>query len=240
MAIATMVLCCCPQTLWAQKELDRPVTVSVRQGNVSTVLAAIRKATGMDILYSGDVAKTWPKVTIDAKGKSARTLLDELMAQTGCIYKINGKIIAISKKPTATKRRVTGVVVDEQGEPVIGVPVSLEGGKVVAVTDGDGLFSFDAPAAATTLTLSYVGMKPQTVRLAAGTTAVQRDITMLSDNQLDEVIVTGYQKLKREDATGSYQVISAKDMDQRYTGDVTTNLEGKVPGMIKYNNGVTD
>ena len=78
------------------------------------------------------------------------------------------------------------------------------------------------------------------MRLAAGASAVQRDITMLSDNQLGEVIVTGYQKLKREDATGAYQVISVKDMEQRYTGDVTSNLEGKVPGLIKYNNGVTD
>lgn len=83
MAFSVMMLCWSPQVVWAQKELDRPVSVSVRHGNVSTVLAAIRKATGMDILYSGDVLKTWPKVTIDAKGQSARALLDELMSQTG-------------------------------------------------------------------------------------------------------------------------------------------------------------
>lgn len=240
MAFSVMMLCWSPQVVWAQKELDRPVSVSVRHGNVSTVLAAIRKATGMDILYSGDVLKTWPKVTIDAKGQSARALLDELMSQTGCEYKVNGKIIAISKKQTSRKRHVSGVVTDEQGEPVIGVPVSLADGKVLGVTDGDGRYSIEVPSTVMELKLSYVGMKPQTVRLAAGASAVQRDITMLSDNQLADVIVTGYQKLKREDVTGAYQIISAKDMDLRYTGDVTSNLEGKVPGLIKYNNGVTD
>ncbi len=53
---------------------------------------------------------------------------------------------------------------------------------------------------------------------------------------LDEVFVTGYHNIKRENATGSYQTISAKEMDKRYTGDVVSNLEGKVPGLVVYNN----
>lgn len=59
------------------------------------------------------------------------------------------------------------------------------------------------------------------------------------DNVLDEVYVTGYQTVKKENATGAYQRISSKNLDKRYTGDVLKNLEGKVPGLVQYNNGVS-
>lgn len=57
---------------------------------------------------------------------------------------------------------------------------------------------------------------------------------------LKEVFVTGYQNVKRENATGSYQLICSKEMDKRYTGDVISNLEGKVPGLVLYNNGMSN
>lgn len=56
---------------------------------------------------------------------------------------------------------------------------------------------------------------------------LEPDITLM-----DEVIVTGYQNIKRENATGSFQNLTSKDMDKRYTGDITSNLEGKIPGMV--------
>lgn len=49
---------------------------------------------------------------------------------------------------------------------------------------------------------------------------------------MDEVVVTGYQTIKRESATGSYQTISAEDINKRFTGDIASNLEGKVPGLV--------
>lgn len=60
------------------------------------------------------------------------------------------------------------------------------------------------------------------------------------DNMLEEVFVTGYQSVKRENATGAYQRISSKALSKRYTGDVLTNLEGRVPGLVQYNNGMND
>lgn len=57
---------------------------------------------------------------------------------------------------------------------------------------------------------------------------------------LKEIFVTGYHNVKRENATGSYQLITSDDLDKRYTGDVISNLEGKVPGLVLYDNGMTD
>ncbi|MBQ0023827.1 MAG: SusC/RagA family TonB-linked outer membrane protein [Prevotellaceae bacterium] len=57
---------------------------------------------------------------------------------------------------------------------------------------------------------------------------------------LEEVFVTGYHNVKKENATGAYQSISSKELDKRYTGDVLKNLEGKVPGLVIYNNGLND
>lgn len=86
------------------------------------------------------------------------------------------------------------------------------------------------------VTKSTIVLKPleEAVRTTLGLKE-DDDITWL-----EEVFVTGYQKVKRENATGSYQTISAKDMDKRYTGDVLSNLEGKVPGLVVYDNGMSD
>ena len=86
------------------------------------------------------------------------------------------------------------------------------------------------------VTKNTIVLKPleEAVRNALGL-GPEDDITWI-----DEVFVTGYQKLKRENATGSYQTISAKEMDKRYTGDVISNLEGKVPGLVLYDNGMSD
>jgi len=83
-------------------------------------------------------------------------------------------------------------------------------------------------------------VKNNTIVLKPLEEAVRQMLGMNEDDDitwLEEVFVTGYQNVKRENATGSYQTVSAKDLDKRYTGDVMTNLEGKVPGMVMYNNG---
>ncbi len=78
---------------------------------------------------------------------------------------------------------------------------------------------------------SYVGMKTKQVRVDKNYNYI-RIVMEAVPNMMEEVVVTGYQNIKRENATGSYQIIRAEDMDKRYTGDITSNLEGRVPGVV--------
>ena len=129
------------------------------------------------------------------------------------------------------QRSLVGVVLDENGEPLPGATVRVEGTQTGAITDVNGNFSFIAGVKNPTLVISYIGMESVTMKVTSKTKYIQ--VTMKpQENLMEEVVVTGYQNIKRENATGSYQTLTAKDMDKRYTGDITSNLEGKIPGMV--------
>ncbi|MDE6078153.1 MAG: carboxypeptidase-like regulatory domain-containing protein, partial [Muribaculaceae bacterium] len=127
---------------------------------------------------------------------------------------------------------LTGEIFDEEGEPVIGAVVKIEGTPNAVTTNLDGKFAITMPDNKShVLEVRYVGMKPKRVEIDNKTKYIRLvmkpDVTTMS-----EVVVTGYQNIKRENATGAYQTIKADDLDKRYTGDLTSNLEGRVPGVV--------
>ena len=88
----------------------------------------------------------------------------------------------------AQDTNVTGHVVDENGDPVIGATILVKGTTLGTVTDFDGNFTLDVPAEHKQLEISYVGMETMQVRVAPTVS-----VTLESDSQaLDEVVVTGY------------------------------------------------
>ena len=129
------------------------------------------------------------------------------------------------------EKTIVGTILDENSEPLPGATVRVKGTQIGTVTDIEGNFSIQTNSQASTLIISYIGMKTQTLHLQKETKYVriqmEPDVTLM-----DEVIVTGYQNIKRENATGSYQLIGGKEMDSRYTGDIASNLEGRVPGLV--------
>ena len=125
--------------------------------------------------------------------------------------------------------KVQGKVVDEQGEPLIGVNVALKGLKGGSVTDLDGNFHVEAPANAT-LVVSYVGYKTREVTVRGR--AVIEAIQLEPDNRmLDQVVVVGYGTQKKADLTGSVSIVNAEDLKKVSNSNISTMLEGKVPGV---------
>lgn len=125
--------------------------------------------------------------------------------------------------------KVQGKVVDEQGEPLIGVNVALKGLKGGSVTDLDGNFHVEAPTNAT-LVVSYVGYKTREVAVRGR--AVIEAIQLEPDNRmLDQVVVVGYGTQKKADLTGSVSIVNAEDLKKVSNSNISTMLEGKVPGV---------
>jgi len=124
---------------------------------------------------------------------------------------------------------VRGTVVDTDGEPLIGVTVQVQGTTTGTVTDIDGNFTLSDVPANATLEISYVGMHSQTVALE-GRSTIQ--VTMVEDTeQLDEIVVVGYGTMRREAVTGSVSSIQADDIRQIATGNLTSALQGRLPGV---------
>lgn len=135
----------------------------------------------------------------------------------------------------AVNTTVTGTVVDDSGEPLPGATVILDGTRQGTSTDIDGKFSINVHGVSNpTLTISYIGMKPQSVSLASYSGKPLRISLQLNSAMMDEVVVTGYQEIKKEKMTGATTTLSAEKLDQRYSANVLDNLEGRVAGLSTY------
>ena len=219
--------------------MAKNLNVQFHDTPVEKAMAEIRSQSGYEFVYQKNLIPAGSSVTLTLKNASLEQVLNRMCDELEVKYEIIDKTIILSKAPADApyyKRIVTGVVTDEENEPLVGVSVFVEGTTTGASTDLDGQFSVPMEKGKNTLRFSYVGMKTKTVKVGANEKMVM--VTLETEPQMmSEVVVTGYQNLKRENATGAYQSISAGDMARRYTGDITSNLEGQVPGLVTYDNG---
>ena len=125
--------------------------------------------------------------------------------------------------------KVSGQVVDQEGEPLIGATVQLKGTQSGVITDMDGKFTIDAPANGT-LVVSYVGFKDR--EIAINGRAIIEQIQLESDAQvLDQVVVVGYGVQKKADLTGSVSIVNADELKRVSHSNISSMLEGKVAGV---------
>ena len=125
------------------------------------------------------------------------------------------------------QKSVKGTVKDASGEPLIGVSIVYGNGQGT-VTDFDGKFTVSVPDN-TTLKISYVGYKPQSVNVAGKS---QLDITLEEDNTtLEDVVVIGYGTMKRKDLTGAVASVSGDKLAANPVSNVAEALQGQLPGV---------
>lgn len=125
--------------------------------------------------------------------------------------------------------KITGKVVDENGEPMIGVTVKVKDTKAASVTDFNGNFTVSFSGGAKELVLSYVGYSDKTVAIGSGKDLL---ITMQPDNNvMDEVVVVGYGTVKRRDLTGAISSVKAEDIKESPVLNAMEGLSGKISGL---------
>lgn len=124
--------------------------------------------------------------------------------------------------------KVTGKVVDSQGEPIIGATIKEVGTSNGTITDLDGNFSFDASAKGS-LEISYVGYLTQKVSFVVGKTT---QIVLQEDSRnLDEVVVVGYGSVKRSDVTGSVSSLDASSITSASQTNAIDAMQGRISGV---------
>ncbi|MBR7013433.1 MAG: TonB-dependent receptor plug domain-containing protein, partial [Prevotella sp.] len=124
--------------------------------------------------------------------------------------------------------QISGTVVSEEdGEPIIGASVLVEGTSVGAATDIDGKFTLTLPAGKSKLRISYIGMETQEVTARNGMV-----VRLVSDSKaLDEVIVVAFGQAKKSAFTGSAAVVTSEKIQAHTTSNVANTLVGSVPGL---------
>ena len=133
-------------------------------------------------------------------------------------------MLTFSASALAQNQTVTGTVLDEQGEPVIGATVTVAGTKTATITDFDGNYKISVPKGAK-VTISYIGYMPQTVT-PGGTVKLEED-----KQSLEEVVVVGYGSQKKAHLTGSVATVEMDDIQDLANGGLASSLSGLVNGL---------
>ena len=131
-------------------------------------------------------------------------------------------------------KKVTGVVIDGTGEPVIGANVVVKGTTNGTITDFDGNYTIEGVSANDVLVISYIGYLSQEVPV--GNQSMIK-VTLKEDTQtLDEVVVVGYGTMKKSDVTGSISTAKGDDLVKNQSFSALDNLRGKVSGVNIFSN----
>lgn len=211
-------------------------TISLKLNNidVETLFSVIESKTEYVILYK-ESSRIKKKVTVDVKNKKLETVLNETLAPLGLKYHLTGKQIIVTEhdEVVETKQsiKVTGVVLDKQNDDVlIGASIKVKGLDTGTITDVNGRFSIDVPYAEAVLVVSYIGFQPLEYPLKGKREIV---IELIEDSKaLEEVIVVGYTKQRKETLVGAVASITTKDLAQSPTANINNALAGRLPGLI--------
>ena len=209
------------------------VTVNVKQQTIKQALRSIEKVTDYRFFYSNQLPDLDKKVTFEVNNQSIEATMSKLLSGTGLVYekKEDNQIylgVKGSKSGQKENKKITGTIVDDNGEPVIGANVSVKGTTTGTITDIDGNFSLDAMSGATLL-ISYIGYETQ--EIAIGNQSVY-NIKLLEDSQaLDEVVVIGYGTQNRQAITGSITKANIDAYRDVPTNNILETIKGSVPGL---------
>ncbi len=129
----------------------------------------------------------------------------------------------------AQGKTVTGKVTDENGAGLAGASISAVGSKASAVTNSDGTFSISVPSKVKELTISFVGYETQTASIGSQSSLSVK--LAQGGNKLDEVVVTGINRVKKSQYTGAATKISEAAIANRPVGSFDQLFQGRVPGL---------
>ena len=231
-------LCGCVSVSMYANVLKSQVNLSLKNATLKYAFEQVQKQAGVSIIYSNNILDDESKVSCNTKNATLEDVLQILLANQGCSYKIeNNQIVLFSKtagpgvgEVTQDGFKVKGRVVDNLGEPLPGVNIMVKGETTGTITDADGNFELVAPYSKASLVFSYVGYQPKDVKLEGKHTL---NVTLVEDTKaLEEVVVVGYVTQKKATITGSVATITTKDLKQSPTANLNNALAGRMPGLM--------
>lgn len=208
------------------------LTLQLNNTPIEDVLNRIEEQTEFRFLYNKKIVNVERKVNVAVEGKSISEVLDNLFKNAGISYTISDRQIVLNKKESLTSaqqsNRVTGVVRDEYGDPIIGANVIEKGTTNGIITDLDGKFTINVNPGAV-LQFSYIGYMTREITVKDQSVL---SIKLSEDTQaLNEVVVVGYGVQRKVTTTGAVTKLEGDDLNKMTVVNVTKALQGMSPGI---------
>lgn len=240
MRISAFLLFLCVFSSFAAKTSSQNAKVNINGNNltIGQFIDQVEKQTDYLFVYSKSEVNTNESVTIKNGNKSVAQYLNDAFNGSDIKYAFENDYIVLTKnaspKIAQQGKKITGVIVDANGEAVIGANVVVKGTTNGTITDFDGNFSIENIPSNAILQVSYIGYL--TKEMPVGNQSSVK-VTLTEDSQaLDEVVVVGYGTMRKSDVTGSIGVAKGEELTKNQNFSALDNLRGKVSGVNIFSN----
>jgi len=229
-----MLMCLLPASSgWAQ-DLKK-VHISSGDITLKQLIKEIENQTEYTFVFDNTINLS-QKLTIKKEDNNIENILKQAFENTDITFEISGKQIILKKRASATDtgKRITGKIVDESGEGVIGANVKVVNTAIGTISNKNGEFVLNVPVNST-LEVSFIGYGTQNIYVGNKQTL---NVTLKEDNKLlNEVVVIGYGSSRKRDLTGSISTVESKSITGQTVQNVAQALQGKVAGVQVTNTG---
>ena len=216
--------------------LAQSLQMQLKGVTVEKAMTELRQKSGYSFVFESADVNTAKVVSVNAK--DVKQAVEQILRGQSVSYEIKGKNIVVSKKQGKTvatakannpKKKVTGTITDENGEPIIGATIKEKGTQNAVISDVDGNFVLNTTEGAE-LEITYIGYADQTLKV---TGKDKYSVSMSSGTkELNEVVVTAL-GIKRAEKALSYNVqqVSGEDLLTNKDANFINSLNGKVAGV---------
>ncbi|MBS6240022.1 MAG: SusC/RagA family TonB-linked outer membrane protein [Bacteroides sp.] len=228
MKITALALFIFAGTAFATESYSQVMKVTVVADKISTgkIINEIEKQTDYLFVYNVNEVNLKRTVQVNAENKSVAEVLNTVFAGTDIYYAMEGKNIMLMSKAkdiAQQSNKITGIIKDQEGEPIIGANITVKGQSIGTITDIDGRFVLEASANAI-IQISYIGYVSQEVNIE---NKKNLNIILKEDTEmLDEVVVIGYGTMKKKDLTGAVSQVRPAELSNEAPKTVQDVLRG--------------
>jgi TonB-linked SusC/RagA family outer membrane protein len=216
---------------------EAEISLNLQNVTLQQALDAVKQQSEYSFWYRNEEVDLNKRLSVHIENQQINNVLDNLLADQGVRYTIDDKHIIIYKKagqPAGNiperqqDKRITGVITDDTGEPIIGANVLVKGTALGAITDMDGKFTLEVPPNAI-LQVSYIGYIAKEVAVGNQSSIY---ITLEEDSKaIDEVVVIGYGSVKKSNLTGAVSSIKTTELQQTPITSIDQGLVGRASGV---------
>lgn len=209
------------------------ISLTMKNRPVREVIKEIEKVSDYRFFYNDELSDLNKIISIDVKNGDIKDIMELIARQAAVSYVLKANLQVVLSLATVNQQKdvvkITGKVIDDQGEGVIGANVMEKGTTNGTITNMDGEFSLEVPNKAT-LQISYIGFNTQEIPVNGQKTFT---IRMTEDTQsLDEVVVVGYGTQKKLNVTGAVATLKNEELVKSPVASTTNALVGRLPGLI--------
>ncbi len=212
--------------------------VVIKESGISleNLLWKIQSETEFVFVFSENQVNEFQNLDVNLEG-NLEEVLEHILTDKGLTFEKNDDVYIIKKMPQSVIQKapqpenvnISGKVIDDQGLGIPGANVLLQGTETGTITDMDGNYNLSIPKGGGTIVVSFIGMETAIIPF---TNETEINVTLTSAiTNLDDIVVTGYQSISRERATGSFSKLNTETIETTRLVDLSKVIEGRIPGV---------